>query len=93
MGQLRARSSYIMGSFLDDGQLRKPEPEQVVADQSAELSTFGPTLSPPTPATTPSPATAELFLCVDGGGTSVKVVICELDGTILGRGSSGPCNV
>ncbi|KAK4048411.1 hypothetical protein OIV83_004757 [Microbotryomycetes sp. JL201] len=35
----------------------------------------------------------ELYLCVDGGGTSVKVAIADRKGRIVGRGTAGPCNV
>ncbi|GAA5961587.1 hypothetical protein JCM21900_006643 [Sporobolomyces salmonicolor] len=41
----------------------------------------------------PSLVQPELFLCVDGGGTSVKVVVVSISGAVLGRGASGPCNV
>lgn len=52
------------------------------------------TQPPPTArASMSSPASAELFLCVDGGGTSVKVVICGAAGEVLSRGTAGPCNV
>nr|CRX79218.1 hypothetical protein ls5931a1_00027 [Leucosporidium scottii] len=43
----------------------------------------------------PARTMPELFLCVDGGGTSVKVVIASKleGGQVLGRGAAGPCNV
>ncbi|KAL8284005.1 hypothetical protein RQP46_005118 [Phenoliferia psychrophenolica] len=41
----------------------------------------------------PSLVFPELFLCADGGGTSVTVAIASATGGILARGSAGPCNV
>lgn len=41
----------------------------------------------------PSLVFPELFLCADGGGTSVTVAIASASGGILARGSAGPCNV
>ncbi|ORY85980.1 hypothetical protein BCR35DRAFT_330682 [Leucosporidium creatinivorum] len=42
----------------------------------------------------PARISQELYLCVDGGGTSVKVVIASSEGgKVLGRGAAGPCNV
>lgn len=41
----------------------------------------------------PSLVLPELFLCADGGGTSVTIAIASSDGAILARGSAGPCNV
>lgn len=37
----------------------------------------------------------ELYLCVDGGGTSVKVAIASKanNGAVLARATGGPCNV
>ncbi|KAM0786136.1 hypothetical protein ACM66B_006945 [Microbotryomycetes sp. NB124-2] len=35
----------------------------------------------------------QLYLCVDGGGTSVKVAVADRHGQIVGRGTAGPCNV
>jgi glucosamine kinase len=34
-----------------------------------------------------------LFLGVDGGATSCRARLCDLDGNLLGEGSSGPANV
>ena len=54
-----------------------------------------PALAFPPPTAPPIPPSfgPDLFLCVDGGGTSVKVVICSLSGVVLSRGMGGPCNV
>lgn len=34
-----------------------------------------------------------LFLSVDCGGTKTAAVICDADGTIVGRGTAGPSNI
>jgi glucosamine kinase len=34
-----------------------------------------------------------LFLGVDGGATSCRARLCDLDGNLLGEGSSGPANI
>ncbi|KAK4703022.1 hypothetical protein P7C70_g3194, partial [Phenoliferia sp. Uapishka_3] len=35
----------------------------------------------------------DLYLCADGGGTSVNVAVADSAGNILSRGAAGPCNV
>ena len=34
-----------------------------------------------------------LFLGVDGGATSCRARLCDLEGNLLGEGSSGPANI
>ncbi|KAK4052324.1 hypothetical protein OIO90_004405 [Microbotryomycetes sp. JL221] len=41
----------------------------------------------------PARTMPQLYLCVDGGGTSVKVAIADAQARIVGRGTAGPCNV
>lgn len=40
------------------------------------------------------PATNRQYvLCIDGGGTKCAAVIADLKGTVIGRGTTGPCNL
>ncbi|KAI5475094.1 glucokinase regulator family protein [Pseudohyphozyma bogoriensis] len=41
----------------------------------------------------PSLPLPDLFLCADGGGTTVTVAIASATGGVLARGQAGPCNV
>jgi glucosamine kinase len=34
-----------------------------------------------------------LFLGIDGGGSGCRAALCDRDGTVLGRGASGPANI
>ncbi|PKX93558.1 putative glucokinase regulator family protein [Aspergillus novofumigatus IBT 16806] len=41
-----------------------------------------------------TPATDRQYvLCIDGGGTKCAAVIADLKGTVVGRGTTGPCNL
>jgi N-acetylmuramic acid 6-phosphate etherase len=35
----------------------------------------------------------QYVLCIDGGGTKCAAVIADLTGTVVGRGTTGPCNL
>jgi N-acetylmuramic acid 6-phosphate etherase len=40
------------------------------------------------------PATDRQYvLCIDGGGTKCAAVIADLKGSVVGRGTTGPCNL
>jgi N-acetylmuramic acid 6-phosphate etherase len=39
------------------------------------------------------PAERQYVLCIDGGGTKCAAVIADLQGTVVGRGTTGPCNL
>ncbi|GIK05046.1 hypothetical protein Aspvir_009145 [Aspergillus viridinutans] len=35
----------------------------------------------------------QYVLCIDGGGTKCAAVIADLEGSVVGRGTTGPCNL
>ncbi|GFF51897.1 N-acetylmuramic acid 6-phosphate etherase [Aspergillus udagawae] len=35
----------------------------------------------------------QYVLCIDGGGTKCAAVVADLTGTVVGRGTTGPCNL